>query len=251
MSALDIAGLTVTRGSTRVLDGATLSVDSGECVGLIGPNGAGKTTLLRAAQGLLPFDGMSTLARLPAAKRARTAAFLPQSRDIAWPVTVRTLVALGRTPYLAGGRKLSRQDETAIDAALTRMDLHALAHRTATDLSGGEQTRALIARVLAQDTPLILADEPTASLDPAGQIATMRVFAEFAREGRALLISLHDLPLAARYCTRLVMMSAGRIVADDTPRNVLTEDRVRKVFHVASRWSDTPEGASFAVMEDA
>lgn len=250
MSGLELSGLTVTRGGTRALDGMTLTVSPGECVALIGPNGAGKTTLLRAAQGLLPFDGTSSIATLPANERAKQVAFLPQTRDIAWPVSVRTLVALGRTPYLAGGRKLSTADETAIDEALTRMDLHPLACRTATELSGGEQARALIARVLAQDTPIVLADEPTASLDPAAQIATMRVFRDLAREGRTIVLSLHDLSLAARYCSRLILMSEGRIVADGTPREVLTEDRVREVFAVGSEWHEGSDGPSFAIVEE-
>jgi iron complex transport system ATP-binding protein len=137
---------------------------------------------------------------------------------------------------------LSPADQTAVDAALTRMGLLNFRTRLATALSGGEQARVLIARTLAQDTPLLMADEPIAGLDPAAQIATLQVFETLAREGRAVLTSLHDLTLAARYCTRLVMIGAGRIIADGPPREVLTPDRLAQVFRLHAEVLDTPQG---------
>ncbi len=249
MRLLALENLCVRRGNRIVVDGVSLEVSGGEVVGLIGPNGAGKTTLMRAAQGLVAYSGTSSLADLSARDRARSAAWLPQTRDIAWPISVATLVALGRTPYLAGGRKLSAADRAAIDTAIDRMDLRALAQRTATELSGGEQARALIARVLAQETPLLLADEPVSGLDPAHQIATMRVFAGLAADGRGVLVSLHDLGLAARHCTRLALMHRGRIVADGAPREVLSDARMRDVFGVGGHWSEGPDGPAFHVVE--
>lgn len=236
MSALlDIRDLTVTRGARTTLAGATLSVAPGECVGLLGPNGAGKSTLLRAALGLIPATGESNLAALIPPARARAAAWLPQAREIAWPVRLRHLVALAQ-----GGNEAAPQ----VAAALDRMDLSALAERPATELSGGEQARGLIARALAQDTPLLLADEPIAGLDPAHQIRAMALFASLASEGRAVVTALHDLGLAARYCTRLVVLSQGRIVADGAPRAVLTEALLAEVFAIRCRIGETPEGLS-------
>jgi len=236
MSALlDIRDLTVTRGPRTTLVGATLAVGPGECVGLLGPNGAGKSTLLRAALGLIPATGESNLAALTPPARARAAAWLPQAREIAWPVRLRHLVALAQN-----GNEAAPQ----VTAALDRMDLAALADRPATELSGGEQARGLIARALAQDTPLLLADEPIAGLDPAHQIRAMALFASLAAEGRAVVTAIHDLGLAARYCTRLVVLSQGRIVADGAPRAVLTEDLLARVFAIRCRIGETPEGLS-------
>ncbi|SER71764.1 iron complex transport system ATP-binding protein [Tranquillimonas rosea] len=249
MTVLSLDALSVSLRGRPVLRDATLSVGAGELVGLIGPNGAGKTTLMRAALGLLGARGRSSLAALPARERARTAAWMPQSREIAWPVTVETLVMLGRLPHMAGGQRPAAADHASVDRALARMELDPLRHRTATRLSGGEQARVLIARALAQETPLILADEPIAGLDPAYQIATMQTFAGLAASGHAVVVSLHDLPLAARHCTRLVMMDRGRIVADGAPDAVLTPERLAEVFHVRALHRQTEEGPIFQPIE--
>ena len=236
MSLLTLEGLTVLRGGCPVVDGVSLEIGAGEFVGLIGPNGAGKTTLMRGALGLLAASGMSSLTALPVRDRAKAAAWLPQAREIAWPVTVETLVALGRSPYLAGGRKLSEADHAAVARALAQMGLTDFAGRDATALSGGEQARVLIARILAQETPLIMADEPVAGLDPAHQFSLMQVFLTLASQGKSVLVSMHDLGLAARHCSRLVMIHRGQLVADGAPREVLREDLLRDVFQVSGRW---------------
>ncbi len=242
MTFLTVENITVRRGECPVVDRASFAIAEGECVGLIGPNGAGKTSLLRGALGLLPHDGTSSLAALAPKQRASQAAWLPQTREIAWPMSVERIVALGRLPYLARGARLSPADQSAVDAALTRMGLQNFRTRLATALSGGEQARVLIARTLAQDTPLLMADEPIAGLDPAAQIATLQVFETLAQEGRAVLTSLHDLTLAARYCTRLIMMRAGSIIADGPPRDVLTPDSLADVFRLKADVIDTPQG---------
>ncbi|MEX5726652.1 iron complex transport system ATP-binding protein [Rhodovulum iodosum] len=248
MTGLTLSHITVRRGPCPVVDDLSLALGPGECVGLIGPNGAGKTTLLRAALGLLPHAGTSSLARLAPARRARIAAWLPQMREIAWPVSVATLVALGRTPHLAAGGP-SDADRQAVAAALDRMELSGFAPRIATRLSGGEQARVLIARALAQEAPILLADEPIAGLDPAHQISTMALFADLAREGRLVVTALHDLGLAARYCTRLVMLDRGRLVADGAPKDVLTEANLAHVFGVRAYQADTPDGPVFQPVE--
>jgi iron complex transport system ATP-binding protein len=240
---MQLTNLRVRRGQCPVVDGVTLTVSAGEFVGLIGPNGAGKTTLLRAALGLLRHEGDSSLVALAPGPRARAVAFLPQGREIAWPVSVADLVALGRGPHLAGG--LMAQDRAAVDRALERMGLSDFRDRTATALSGGEQARVLIARALAQETPLLLADEPVAGLDPQAQLRCMQVFAGLASERRAVVAAIHDLGLAARYCTRLVLMDRGRVVADGPPRAVLSPDNLAKVFHVTGLYTETPDGPLF------
>jgi iron complex transport system ATP-binding protein len=246
---LSTSDLTVLRGECPVVDHVSFTVEPGECIGLIGPNGAGKTTMMRAALGLLPAQGTSSLAALPAHGRARHVAWMPQTREIAWPVSVEHVIALGRIPHLPRGTRLRAQDQAAVDNALTRMGLTSYRDRIATHLSGGEQARALIARALAQDTPLVMADEPIAGLDPASQIATMEVFASLAQEGRSALVSLHDLGLAARHCTRLLMMDRGRLVADGPPAQVLTPDNLQRVFGISAYFAETPEGPVFQPMQ--
>lgn len=250
MTLLTLSDLSVWRqGETPVVEGVDLRIGQGEVVGLIGPNGAGKTTLMRGALGLLPIRGTSSLAALPAAERGRHAAWLPQSREIAWPVSVERLVALGRIPYLPAGTRPGGADRDAVEAALSRMAIAGLRDRPATALSGGEQARVLIARTLAQETPLILADEPIAGLDPAHQIATMEVFASLAAEGRSALVSLHDLGLAARHCTRIAMLHQGRLVADGAPDAVLTPENLRSYFRVTAHFAATPQGPVFQPLE--
>lgn len=249
MSLLSLSGLSVMRDQRRVIDTVSLTIEPGECVGLIGPNGAGKTTLLRAALGLLPAIGTSSLAEMTAFDRARAAAWMPQAREIAWPVSVETLIALGRIPHLPRGTKIRATDQAAIDTAIGRLGLGPYRSRTATHLSGGEQARVLIARALAQDTPLLIADEPTAGLDPANQISTMQVFADLAQEGRATLVSLHDLGLAARHCTRLLMINQGHLVADGPPAEVLTPANIADVFGISAFFSETPQGTVFQPIE--
>lgn len=249
MTLLKLDEMTVLRGDCPVVDAVTLSIGPGECVGLIGPNGAGKTSLMRAALGLLPHKGHASLAQMPAGLRARACAWMPQARDIAWPVSVETLVALGRIPHLPRGVRLSAPDHAAVDEALTHMGLSTFRNRIATELSGGEQARALIARALAQQTPLLMADEPIAGLDPARQIATMKVFNGLAVSGRAVFASLHDLGLAARHCTRLILLHQGRIVADGAPRDVLTQENVASVFGVSAHFAETSQGPVFQALE--
>ncbi|WP_145106306.1 ABC transporter ATP-binding protein [Cereibacter sediminicola] len=243
MSLLTLSDLTVRRGECPVVDHVSLRVAPGEFVGLIGPNGAGKTTLLRSAMGLLPASGESSLAALSPRARARAAAFLPQAREIAWPVDVETLVTLGRVPHM--GRQLTPADREAVTRALGRMGLSGYRERIATALSGGEQARVLIARALAQEAPLLLADEPVAGLDPESQIRAMQVFGDLASEGRAVVASIHDLGLAARHCTRLLLMARGRIVADGSPGLVLTAANLSDVFGVRAFFADTPDGPVF------
>jgi iron complex transport system ATP-binding protein len=239
MSLLMLDRLSLSRSSTPVLREISLTIAPGECVGLLGPNGAGKSTLMRAALGLVQASGQSSLARLRPAERAAQVAWLPQAREIAWPVSVAHLVSLGA---MARGRA---GDHPSVAAAIARMGLEPFRNRVATALSGGEQARVLLARALAQDTPLLMADEPVAGLDPAQQIRSMRVLRALADEGRGVVVSLHDLGLAARHCTRLLVLHQGALVADGAPEAVLTPELLAGVFDIIAHRADTPEGPSF------
>ena len=249
MTVLSVSGLSVSLQRRDVLSDVTFDIRKGEFVGLIGANGAGKTTLMRAILGVLPHAGHSSLAQLPQAARAAQAAWMPQMREIAWPITVQSLVTLGRTPHLGRFGAPTAEDISHVDAALAQMELTEMGERPATQLSGGEQARALIARALAQDTPLLLADEPIAGLDPAHQIATMQTFASLADQGKSLLVSLHDLGLAARHCTRLILLGEGHVVADGPPAAVLTPDRLAQVFGITAWCQSTDHGLIYQPLD--
>ncbi|WP_157017123.1 ABC transporter ATP-binding protein [Mesorhizobium xinjiangense] len=239
MTLLKLDDLSAFLGGRRVVDQVSLAVGEGECVGLIGPNGAGKSSLLRAALGLVAAAGTVEIAGRDASswsprQRAQHVAYLPQDHEIAWPVSVERLVALGRAPHRGRFAGLGPRDRTAIEAAMRRMEVDQFRTQPATRLSGGEKARVLIARALAQEAPLLLADEPTGGLDPAHQITLMRLFRALASEGKAVVASLHDLGLAARWCTRLVLIDKGRIVADGPPDTVLNEEALRAVYGVTA-----------------
>jgi len=245
VSLLSVSNLHVSLGGKPVLNGLSFAIQPGEFVGLIGPNGAGKSTLLRAALGLIPsqggiaIDGRETLS---IRERAQRVAYLPQEREIAWAVSVEMLVSLGRTPHGSAFSRLTATDLEAIERAMRRMEVEAFRDSPATDLSGGEKARVLIARALAQDAPLLLADEPTAGLDPSHQIGLMRIFAELGLEGHAVVASMHDLGLAARWCSRLILLDHGVVVADGPPRTVLTAERLRSVYGVETYLGEAAGG---------
>jgi iron complex transport system ATP-binding protein len=221
-----------------VVDAASFAAQPGELVGLIGANGVGKSSLLRATAQLIPhtgevrWDGKS-LAAMPAPTRARTLAYLPQGQSIHWGVEVRHLVGLGRLPHLGPISRMTAADEAAIDQALTRADVTRLVGKAATELSGGERSRVLMARALAVGAPVLLADEPTASLDPYHQLHTLELLRSLATEdGMTVVAVLHDLVLAARFCTRLLLMHEGRIIADGPPDQVLTPNHLAQAYGV-------------------
>ncbi|PVA11343.1 ABC transporter [Pelagivirga sediminicola] len=249
MSLMSVSNLSVRLRNRQIFSDVSFDIGAGEVVGLIGPNGAGKTTLMRAALGLIEHGGTSSLAQLGAGPRAKAVSWMPQSREIAWPVSVETLVMLGRLPHLDPYSRPTAQDHARVDEAIGWMELEGMRHRTATRLSGGEQARVLIARVLAQGTPLLMADEPIAGLDPANQIATMETFARLAALGKSVLVSLHDLGLAARHCTRVLMLGQGGLVADGPAEKVLTPERLAEIFHITAWYQNTDQGPVYQPLD--
>lgn len=240
MSRLTAHSLGFRRGGRLILDAIDLQVESSAITAVLGPNGAGKSTLLGCIAGLLDpssgrveFNGQA-LGALAPPQRARHIAFLPQAPEIAWPIDVTTLVGLGRIPF--AGIASDTQNEAAVLHAIRRTGLTALAKRVATTLSGGERARAHLARVLAGESDWILADEPFTGLDPAHQFEAADLLREFATRGGGVVLTIHDLTLAARIADRIIILDRGRIVADGTPRDALSADTLRNVYGIEAQW---------------
>jgi iron complex transport system ATP-binding protein len=240
--ALEVNGVSVAFHGKTILSEVSLRVAHGEMIAVIGPNGAGKTTLLRALAGLLNAEGTieiggMPLKDMPLRERARRIAYLPQGHVFHWPLTVTDIVALGRLPN-GSGADLSETDREAVTRAMSATGVNAFADRPVTTLSGGERARVALARVLATDAPVILADEPTASLDPRYQLAVLGILRQHAEQGGAVVSVLHDLTLAGRSADRVVALDRGRVVADGPPRDVLRPDRVTAIFGVSAEVID-------------
>jgi iron complex transport system ATP-binding protein len=233
---LDRVGVTV--GGQALVSGVAADLQGGALVALLGPNGAGKTTLLRAIAGLMPAEGAITLdgaalARLSPRERAQRIGYLPQGHQAHWPLPARDIVALGRYPHGAGDpSRLSAPDAAAVAEAMARADVSAFALRDVRTLSGGERARVMMARVFAVGAPVLLADEPTAALDPRHQLAIMAALKAEAERGALVLAVTHDLVLAARFADQALLLHEGRLVADGAPANVLTAARLEQVYGV-------------------
>lgn len=238
MTELHVTGLTVSARGATLVDSASFSLASGEFVALLGPNGAGKTSLVRASLGLLKASagravlGGQDAARLSPMQRARCIAYLPQVRPLAWPNTVRDIVALGRFSHGAAMGRLASADGEAVARAIAACDLTYLAGRRADTLSGGELARVHCARAFAAQAPLLVADEPIAALDPRHQFRILDLIADYVRDGGGALVILHDVELAARYASRLIWMKEARILADGSPAGTLTPERLEAVYGV-------------------
>jgi iron complex transport system ATP-binding protein len=233
-------GVSFAYGDRRVLDDVSLAVGPGEVLGLLGPNGSGKTTLLRCllaflapAAGRVTLDGRD-VREIPRRDFARRVAAVPQDMPVDFPLRVWELVQLGRLPYLPhGGLGFEgASDRRAVDAALEVCGIASLADRPLHQLSGGELRRAFVARALAQDTAVVLLDEPTSGLDLRHQVAIARLLRERARQGRSIVVVVHDLNLAIQLCDRVVMLSQGRVVASGPPRTVMRRELVSEIYGV-------------------
>lgn len=240
MVMLQLDGVSVTLGRRSVLNGIDARFSPGALVGIVGPNGAGKSTLARAMLGLVPakgdirFDGHA-VATLRRDALARRVAYLPQGQTLHWPLTVERLVGLGRLPHLGPMSRIRGEDAAAIERAMARADVLDLRDRIATELSGGERARVLLARALAVEAPALVADEPLASLDPGHQIDVMDLLRSEAQGGTLVIAVLHDLTMAARYCDRLLLIDQGRLVADGSPADVLTSPHLRAVYGIEAQ----------------
>ncbi|MDR2690275.1 MAG: ABC transporter ATP-binding protein [Azoarcus sp.] len=217
-------------GVENRLEDISLAMEPGEMLGVIGPNGSGKSSLLQSLAGILPARGEIWLKEAPlhtlsATERARRIGFLPQFCDSAWPLLAEEVVALGRLPW-------RDRDEEAIQQAIRQADIAALAKKKINQLSGGEQARVWLARVLATRPHLILADEPIASLDLFYQAKVMETLRRYADGDNGVIIALHDLALAARHCDRLCLMQHGKIRAFGPPAEVLTASGLSATFGV-------------------
>lgn len=223
-----------------IIAGVSAHFRAGTCVALIGPNGAGKTTLLRAMAGLIPATGMIEidgvpLARLSHNRRAQIIGYLPQGHVTHWPLPARDIVALGRFPFgLSDPARLKAEDAAIVEDAMRRTDATAFADRNVQTLSGGERARVMMARVLANNSDVILADEPTAALDPLHQISILQTLKAEAQRGKLVVFVTHDLVLASRFSDRLVVMANGRIKADGKPADILNDQVMRDVYGVSA-----------------
>ncbi|HKL29534.1 MAG TPA: ATP-binding cassette domain-containing protein, partial [Natrialbaceae archaeon] len=236
MTLIDVDDVSVSLGGTAVLDDVSASVPEGRFVGLIGPNGAGKTTLLRTVSGVLdPDAGRVTIdgddvATLSSQASSQRVAVVPQDTTVSFDFSVEQVVEMGRHPYRTRFGGGNADDRRIVQDAMERVDVERFADRLVGSISGGERQRAILARALAQDTPVLLLDEPTASLDVTRQVETLALVRELVEEGKTAVAAIHDLDLAARFCDDLLLLSGGKIVASGSPERVLDGDTVSDAF---------------------
>lgn len=248
MSVLECRGVGVRRGSTEVVQGLDLTVEAGEWVAVVGPNGAGKTTLLHAVAALVPSTGALLVGgsephRLSRRDLARRVALMPQQPVVPPGMTVRELVALGRTPFLGRFGLEGPTDRQLVDHELFRLQLNALANRTADSLSGGELQRVMLARALCQQPDLLLLDEPTSALDIGHQQSVLDLVDHQRRErGLTILAAMHDLTLAGQYADRMVLLDGGRLVNDGPATEVLDSDLLNRTYGARVEVLDRPGG---------
>jgi len=237
-------GVSVTLAGRLVLSDVSLALASGHLVALVGPNGAGKTTLLRALAGLVPSDGAiricdDALSSLGLHERARRFGYLPQGHLVHWPLAARDIVALGRYPHGATDpARLRPTDAEAVLRAMRAADVMDFCERRVTELSGGERSRVALARVLAVEAPVILADEPTSSLDPRHQLDVMQTLRVAADSGALVIFVTHDLGLAARFSEKILVLSEGRLVSQGPPIEALSEQVMAQVFRIKAYRSE-------------
>jgi iron complex transport system ATP-binding protein len=242
--AYSLRGVGYRIGEARILEDVTLDVRYGRVLALVGPNGAGKSSVLgiltgdaSATSGDVLLDGVP-VGTIGAKELSRRRSVLLQFNQVAFSFSTYEVVEMGRAPWIGADHG---DDESAILGALARTDVAHLADRAFSSLSGGERARASLARVLAQDTPIVMLDEPTAALDLKHQEDVLRIARELAAQGRALIVVLHDLSLAAAYADEIAMVHRGRVVAHGAPADVLTEARIQDVYETPVRVMPDPD----------
>ncbi len=236
-NVIEISDLHFSIDDKDILKGVNLKIRQGEFVGLIGPNGAGKTTLLKCINGINKAGGLinvkgRTLKDYSDKKLAREIALMHQNTTVSFPFTALDIVLMGRYPYMGRFKGESGEDRAIAKESMCYTDTQCLEHNPITEMSGGERQRVLFAKTLTQQTDIILLDEPTASLDITYQEQIFRYSSQLCQEGKTVVAAIHDLKIAARYCTRLVLMNNGTVAADGTPAEVLTSENLSKVYSV-------------------
>lgn len=237
---LEARHISVSAGRQTILSDCSLEVGKGEFIGIIGPNGAGKSTFLKAMRGMAEqcsgdiFLFGKPLRRMAEKETARRLAFMQQDTHLGFGFTCREIVMSARYPYLSWWQREGEQDRAVAEKCMAFTGVLELAEKSVQDISGGERQRVLLAKILAQETPLIFLDEPTASLDLVYQEEIFRCCTLLARQGKTIVMVCHDLTMAARYCSRLVMIAGGRILADGRPAEVMTEEHLREGFGLHS-----------------
>ncbi len=254
MSALEFDGVSVSYAKRRVVDSFSERIDSGEWLGIVGPNGAGKSSLLRAAAGLLRFDGEvrvgdRALSPMADAERAQQVAYVAQDPLIPDDMCVFDYVLLGRTPYVGYFGAESATDREVVAEVIDRLRLGAFASRMLGSMSGGERQRAVLARALAQEAPVLLLDEPTSALDIGHQQQALELVTELREHaGLTVVSAMHDLTLASTYTDRLVLLDEGATVAAGSAAEVLTAERLGEVFHVCVTVDVDPDDGTVIVV---
>jgi len=246
-------GLSIT--NKVILESINLELNSGELVVLLGANGAGKSSLLRSALGLAQVSTGESLideqlvTTLSSANRAKKVAYLPQKRPLAWPIKVFDVVSLGRYAYGVNLGRLKNDDLESVESAITSCDLEHLRNRRVDTLSGGEAARVHVARAFAANAALLLADEPTAALDPKHQLDVMQLIRRYVDMGGGALVVGHEASLAARFADRLIWMRDGRIVADGTVKETMTAAMMAEIYGVSAQIGDVAGHINVSIIE--
>ena len=255
MTKLSLCNIGLSITNKVILEGINLELNSGELVVLLGANGAGKSSLLRSALGLAQVSTGESLideqlvTTLSSANRAKKVAYLPQKRPLAWPIKVFDVVSLGRYAYGVNLGRLKNDDLESVESAITSCGLEQLRNRRVDTLSGGEAARVHVARAFAANAALLLADEPTAALDPKHQLDVMQLIRRYVDMGGGALVVGHEASLAARFADRLIWMRDGRIVADGTVKETMTAAMMAEIYGVSAQIGDVAGHINVSIIE--
>ncbi len=238
MAFIEFKDVTVRISNHTILDKISFILQEGFFVSLLGPNGAGKTTLVKALAGLLPYEGSIKINGLevrdmPSKELGQNLAYIPQGHEVNWPMRVRDLVGLGRLPHQSILRPNGSDDEIAIDSALKITNLSDFTERRFDQLSGGEKSRVMIARSLASQPLLLLADEPTVALDPYHQLQILSVLHQNTQQGLNLIAILHDISQAAQFSDQILLLDKGKLIHQGKPDEVLTNEYLKKIYNIS------------------
>lgn len=255
MTKLSLCNIGLSITNKVILESINLELNSGELVVLLGANGAGKSSLLRSALGLAQVSTGESLideqlvTTLSSANRAKKVAYLPQKRPLAWPIKVFDVVSLGRYAYGVNLGRLKNDDLESVESAITSCGLEQLRNRRVDTLSGGEAARVHVARAFAANAALLLADEPTAALDPKHQLDVMQLIRRYVDMGGGALVVGHEASLAARFADRLIWMRDGRIVADGTVQETMTAAMMAEIYGVSAQIGDVAGHINVSIIE--